>query len=263
MIKKLKRSVKAVVLESDGFVGMVLYTIFFIVKYGPKKGIAMGTDNKWFDWHYKTDTTTTRTDDPNYVVDLETDNVPHAVESTGDKVTRFRRGIKVIKAQGGFDPSRSTFIDYGCGKGRMLILAKKLGFDRVLGVELSSSMLALCRKNLAITKCEGVELVEEDATRFEPDLNNECVVFYFYNPFSEIVFNEVIEQIMNNCSSNNDNKRRYFLVYSNPVHQELFEDRSGCECLFASKTEKINVYRIDPNAITATSTFQAEQPVPA
>jgi SAM-dependent methyltransferase len=42
-----------------------------------------------------------------------------------------------------------TFIDIGCGKGRALLLASKFGFQRILGLELSSRLVAVAKTNIS------------------------------------------------------------------------------------------------------------------
>ena len=49
----------------------------------------------------------------------------------------------------GIDTRNFTFIDLGCGKGRTLLVAAKLGFRRVIGVEIGSELADIARTNLA------------------------------------------------------------------------------------------------------------------
>ncbi len=44
---------------------------------------------------------------------------------------------------------RPRFIDVGCGKGRVLIVAAAYPFKRIRGVEYSPQLAAICRTNLA------------------------------------------------------------------------------------------------------------------
>lgn len=232
--------IKHFVLDGNGWIGLILYTAFFITKYGVKKGVSMGIDNKWFDLWYGTSTgTTTQTHDKDYLVKIDSCNIIHAVESTADKVTRFRRAMAVIREDGLSSTEDATLIDFGCGKGRVLILAAKYGFNRIIGVELSSSMLDICRQNIAIAKVKNVDLYEIDAVEFSVPCDAEVCVYYFYNPFSKVV----LEKVINNIVENYVSKGTSYIVYSNPVHSEVL-DVDDFECLFASGAEKIKVYRI-------------------
>src|SRR5262249_51546264 len=55
----------------------------------------------------------------------------HSVVSTSPRTFYFL--ARLFPA----DKSKYTFIDVGCGKGRVVLLASQLGFNRVIGVEFS------------------------------------------------------------------------------------------------------------------------------
>lgn len=84
------------------------------------------------------------------------------------------------------DRSQYSFVDLGCGKGRTLLLASKLGFRKVVGVEFAGSLCEIARANIARfampeerrVRCS---VVHADATQFE--LPNGNLVLYFGNPF--------------------------------------------------------------------------------
>src|SRR5207245_5268496 len=44
-------------------------------------------------------------------------------------------------------PSQLTFVDFGCGKGRALVLAAEHGFRRVLGIECDAQLFAAAQRN--------------------------------------------------------------------------------------------------------------------
>lgn len=84
------------------------------------------------------------------------------------------------------DRSLYTFVDLGCAKGRTLLLASELGFDRVVGVEFAGSLCEIARANIArFPMPEEIRVrcsvVHADATQFE--LPNGNLVLYFGNPF--------------------------------------------------------------------------------
>ena len=41
-----------------------------------------------------------------------------------------------------------TFVDYGCGAGRVMVIAVEWGFGHVVGLELSPGLITRCRANL-------------------------------------------------------------------------------------------------------------------
>jgi SAM-dependent methyltransferase len=98
------------------------------------------------------------------------------------------------------------FIDIGCGKGRALIMAHEAGFRRLIGVDFSSELLSVAKKNLAKCKIQA-ELLHSDADEFKfPE--QPCVV-YFYNPFGEELTARIARRIPTSS----------FLVYANPKYR--------------------------------------------
>jgi predicted RNA methylase len=82
--------------------------------------------------------------------------------------------------------SEYTYVDLGSAKGRTLLLAASLGFDRLIGVEFAGSLCAIARQNIArFSEVSGLgspcEIVHADATRYP--LPDEKLVLYFGNPF--------------------------------------------------------------------------------
>jgi SAM-dependent methyltransferase len=91
-----------------------------------------------------------------------------------------------------------TFVDVGCGKGRVLLLATELPFRRIVGVEASETLCKVARGNVeaaARTRagCDRIEVVHADATRFE--IPADAGLFYFYEPFSVEVAAAVLDRI--------------------------------------------------------------------
>ena len=81
---------------------------------------------------------------------------------------------------------RDTFIDFGCGKGRVVHQAAKRPFRRVIGVEISPALAEIARTNLATRshqhRCPNVEIVVADAKEFRvPD---DLTIAYFWHPFT-------------------------------------------------------------------------------
>ena len=50
----------------------------------------------------------------------------------------------------GIDPRTFTFVDIGCGKGRVLLIASERPFQRLLGVEISAELCAIARRNVEL-----------------------------------------------------------------------------------------------------------------
>jgi SAM-dependent methyltransferase len=86
----------------------------------------------------------------------------------------------------------TTFVDVGCGKGRVVMLAARLPFRRVLGVEASPLHCRTARRNLARfrrageIRCPDVAIVEGDATQLVLPEDGPVAIF-LYNPFQAVL----------------------------------------------------------------------------
>ena len=107
---------------------------------------------------------------------------------------------------------RDTFVEFGCGKGRVVHQAARRPFRRVIGVEISPALAEIARANLAARshqhRCRDVEIVVSDATQFQvPD---DLTIAYLYNPFSYETLDTVLGGIVRSIDRN---PRRVQLIY--------------------------------------------------
>ena len=102
------------------------------------------------------------------------------------------RAWKLVMGHLPVDPARFTYVDFGCGKGRTLLLASAMGFRRLIGVDLSPGLLAVARQNLASKGLEA-ELVCGDVRDFA--FPEEPLVLFMYNPFYLDVMRQVAENL--------------------------------------------------------------------
>jgi predicted RNA methylase len=84
------------------------------------------------------------------------------------------------------DIGRMSFVDYGAGKGRVMLLASQYPFTQVGGIEFAEELHDNAMMNIAQfprsrMKCRNVECVLDDVVNITP-LDGE-VVHYFFNPF--------------------------------------------------------------------------------
>jgi len=85
------------------------------------------------------------------------------------------------------------FIDIGCGEGKVLILASKFGFKKIIGVEFAKNLVDACEKNLLAAKVKNVSVYLEDAANYE--IPSDSRVFYLYNPFHVVMLEKVTKNI--------------------------------------------------------------------
>jgi SAM-dependent methyltransferase len=116
------------------------------------------------------------------------------------------------------NPQAFTFIDIGCGKGRTLLGASKLGFKDVIGVEFARELTEIARTNLAKMGIGNVVVEHADAADFH--FPNSDVMLYLYNPFSEEVLRRVVENLRES------NGKKLYVIYKMPICGNVF-DSSG------------------------------------
>lgn len=111
--------------------------------------------------------------------------------SDGDALERVVRGF-------GIDPAEWSFVDYGSGKGRVVLTAAQLGFARAIGVEFSPELCRIAQENARLFAAAGgtarpPEFVQADAGIFEPPPGP--LLAYLYNPFGPPVIDEVAARL--------------------------------------------------------------------
>jgi SAM-dependent methyltransferase len=115
-----------------------------------------------------------------------------------------------------------VFVDYGCGKGRVLTLAAAYPFARIIGVEISHALAAAARVNLARALAPNtrarISIVTCNARDFA--LPHEASVLYFYNPFHGDILRAVFERVSHSLQAH---PRRLYVIFNNPRHFECIE----------------------------------------
>ena len=106
-----------------------------------------------------------------------------------------------------------TFVEFGCGKGRVVHQAARRPFHRVIGVEISPALAEIARANLAARRrhhrCHDVEIVVADVTEYEvPD---DMTIGYLYNPFTYETLDRVLQEIVHSIDRR---PRRVRLIYA-------------------------------------------------
>lgn len=125
--------------------------------------------------------------------------------------TRIREALESV-------PRHTTLVDLGSGKGRALIVAARMGFREVIGVEFAAELADIARRNLAITGAKA-EVVEADASEYALPDGPLCI--YLYSPFSLEIMEKVVAKLDHRFSET-------WVVYLNPASEP------GCAELFDS-----------------------------
>ena len=135
------------------------------------------------------------------------------------------------------EPGRDVFLDYGCGKGRVLVLAARRAFRRVIGVELSHALADQARRNLSAAKrrlnCRSIEVVHQDARQYA--IPSYATVFFLFNPFGGNILRTVQAKIYQSWL---DYPRRIQLLYVHPPPRRRFIRRVRLALFCAIPTER-------------------------
>lgn len=135
------------------------------------------------------------------------------------------------------DRARLTFVDYGSGRGRAVVLAIEHGFGAAVGVELDAGHHALAVANIARRdRRHGlggrIRLVLGDAR--ELPLPDGPIVVFIYNPFPRDVLAEVLRQLVESLSAA---PRPAWVIYQRPIDRDLLDDHPRLE-LVAERTKR-------------------------
>lgn len=127
------------------------------------------------------------------------------------------------------------FIDLGCGKGRVLIMAHLNGMEKLTGVDIAKELLQKTNSNIELLKRKKItikaELIQADAGLFifPPDTG----ILFLFNPFGE----EVMKKVIDNLSRfEMENHKKIMIIYVNPTLEKLWED-SGFEKVYELRSK--------------------------
>ena len=125
---------------------------------------------------------------------LSTANVAHGFKYEPVDIQVFDAIFGALRR----DWRQHVFIDFGSGKGRALLLASRLPFRRIVGVEFSPELHRAAQRNIrrfrgGNQQCRHIESVLGDAAEFE--IPGEPAFFFFSNPFDQVVMRKVIDNI--------------------------------------------------------------------
>ena len=154
------------------------------------------------------------------VPDLDTasENVEHAVRYEPSSVTEFELLMDKLRV----DHSDFTFVDYGSGKGRVLMLAAEYPFKRIVGVEFAKSLLEISQENIATLGPDSgrIETFHADATEFDPPADP--LVLYFFHPFGVPALQQVLARVLG--SLERDPRPAYVVLTGPPAFAEAVEE---------------------------------------
>ncbi len=94
-------------------------------------------------------------------------------------------------------PGRDVFVDFGSGTGRAVIIAALHPFARVIGVEGSTALNEIARRNVQRARkrmmCQDIEVVTNDVVAY--DVPDDATMVYFARPFNGAILEAVLQNV--------------------------------------------------------------------
>jgi hypothetical protein len=134
-----------------------------------------------------------------------------------------------------------VFVDFGSGKGRVLLQASHFPFRRIIGVEFSFELHDIAESNLRRyksdrQKCREIQSVCMDFTQFE--IPREPLVAFLYNPSSETIMTALANRI---AQALIENPRELWVIYVTPTYS-VFEGGRPLDLHKLKASEKYAIF---------------------
>lgn len=152
------------------------------------------------------------------------------------------RTVRVLLRGLQVQQSDYIFVDFGSGKGGVLLVAAEFPFLEVIGVEFAEELHKIAERNIrqyrGVRRCQSVHSIHCDAVQFDFPLKP--LVLYFFNPFHRRVMEQVLSNLVRSYQLN---PRDVFLLYQAPHYpKDLVLAMPGV--LLFQKTDYFDVYHV-------------------
>lgn len=134
------------------------------------------------------------------------------------------------------------FVDFGSGKGKVILEAAKYHFDKIIGIEIDAQLNEVAVRNLETYRGKllsktRVTFVEGAAEEYRPESG--ATIVFFFNPFGEDTMWKVVRKLEEMSSRS---EVPVVAIYVNPMFEKVFEGWT-----LVRKKEKfmqsVNIYR--------------------
>ena len=120
----------------------------------------------------------------------------------------------------GVDPASRTFVDLGCGKGRVLLVAAQRPFRRVVGIEVSEQLADVAADNAERytgppPRRAGIDVVTADVTTV--DLPATDLLIHAYHPFGTPILAGVLGRLDESLAATPRRVTFAYLMYTSAV----------------------------------------------
>ena len=144
-----------------------------------------------------------------------------------------------------------VFVDFGSGKGRVLLQASDMPFRKIIGVEFASELHKIAVSNIGRyksenQKCREIESVCMDFTLFE--IPREPLVAFLYNPSSEAITAALANNIARSLV---ENPRELWVIYVTPTYN-VFEGGHPLDLRKLKGNDKYAIFSNSDKALATT-----------
>jgi precorrin-6B methylase 2 len=188
----------------DGEISTLLAAVNMSISAPSRKAGFMTTEP--FDLQYGTDTAGTVR-----LRDLEIDS-PNIIFGQSYQPTH-RKVLPAALKFLNLNVQNFDFVDLGCGKGRMVLIAALSGFRNSIGVEFATELVEIANDNAKIFGLLNLKIVCQDAADFK--FPGGDLIIFMYNPFLDKVMSQVIANLEQQRSG------KVYLIYRYPKCRDV------------------------------------------
>jgi SAM-dependent methyltransferase len=145
-----------------------------------------------------------------------------------------------------------VFLDYGAGKGRVLAAAAAQPFRKVIGVEISGSLVAAARENLACMKdrrAAHIEVLHCDAAEYA--IADDVNVIFLFNPFTGRTMADVVHRI--ECSWHAHPRELFIIAFNHAEFDRCVQDQAWL--MKVRESALCGLYRATATTVSKCSTL--------
>jgi len=127
-----------------------------------------------------------------------------------------------------------TFLDLGCGRGRVMIVAAHYGFKEIRGIDFAKNLCedaeTMIRLHTRDIPAAHFTVLNCNATDY--DIPDDLTSIFLFNPFDEVIMKEVLIRILKSLQQS---PRTIRILYANPVYKSLFLEEGFAEIYHIKK----------------------------
>lgn len=176
----------------------------------------------------------------------------HAVEGKNKKYASIYQASSYYLLEKAFnfleqEEISGSLVDFGAGKGRVLTVAAHHGYKRIKGIEFAPGLCSEAWQNVQkiLPQFPDTEIAVLCMDAADYAVENSDTVFFLFNPFEEPVMLQVLKNML---QSVRDEPRKIYVVYLNPVCEELFLSAGFVKEYYVVKFKylEMSIYSFEP-----------------